>query len=52
MPLSRRQFPAVVAGGVLLPGAIMADDKPPPEPERDYPAPKFVPKFAKPQRAA
>ena len=50
-PLSRRAFPAAVAGGVLVATAATADDKkdPPPEPDRDYPAPKFKPTFRKPQ---
>lgn len=49
-PLSRRAFPAAVAGGVLVTTAAAADDPktPPAEPPRDYPAPKFTPSFKKP----
>jgi hypothetical protein len=48
--ISRRAFPAAVAGGVLV-GTAAADDPktPPAEPPRDYPAPKFTPQFKKPQ---
>ena len=50
VPLSRRAFPAAVAGGVFVSAAAAADDKkdPPAEPPRDYPAPKFTPQFRKP----
>ncbi len=43
--MTRRSFPAALAAGVVTAGAAAsaADD------ERDYPAPKFQPKFAKPK---
>jgi len=49
-PLSRRAFPAAVAGGLVVASASAADDPntPPAEPARDYPAPKFTPTFRKP----
>jgi hypothetical protein len=47
--ITRRTFAAsaslLAAGGV----ALADDQKKPDEPQRDYPAPKFQPKFAKPQ---
>jgi hypothetical protein len=54
---NRRQLPAALGAGVLLTGAVMADDKKP-EPakgpteaafERDYTAPTFKPSWKKPQ---
>jgi hypothetical protein len=64
VPVSRRQFATTLGVGILLPGAVMADDPKPevPKPEapkpsgptesafeRDYPAPKFQPAWKKPQ---
>jgi hypothetical protein len=49
--LTRRRFTQVSAGLLLTTatGTAMTDDTPTPPPfERDYPAPKFQPKFAKP----
>lgn len=45
-PITRRTFTAAAAAGVLaaVPTEVIAA-----EDERDYPAPKFQPKFAKPQ---
>jgi hypothetical protein len=49
VPLSRRAFPAAVAGGMAAAATAAADDPktPPAEPARDYPAPKFTPTFRK-----
>lgn len=51
--LDRRRFVHAAAGLVVVAGSTQAmnaeaDDKKPDEPKRDYPAPKFTPKFAKP----
>lgn len=44
--LTRRQFAASAALAICVtPGAAVSDT---PEPKRDYPAPTFTPKFAKP----
>ncbi|MGL4420020.1 MAG: ankyrin repeat domain-containing protein [Gemmataceae bacterium] len=57
MPLvprpDRRQFTTLMAtsaaAAILTPTGVLMADEPAKEPERDYPAPKFVPKFSKPQ---